>query len=88
MVCLRWHHTLQLALAPIIAPAGAVALSTPLAVAPAPVQIAGINNAIYIARRIADATQESFDSLDTTCKFLVMAINRSQVGGVVWCGVV
>ncbi len=37
-----------------------------------------------MATRIADATQESFESLDTTCKFLVMAINRSQVSG--WVG--
>jgi signal transduction histidine kinase len=29
-------------------------------------------------KRLVDGTHESFESLDTTCKFLVMAINRSQ----------
>jgi hypothetical protein len=40
-----------------------------------------VNAVNKVTRRIVDATEESFDSLDTTCRFLVMAINRSQVGG-------
>jgi signal transduction histidine kinase len=34
--------------------------------------------AMSLVKKLSEGTHDSFESLDTTCKFLVMAINRSQ----------
>jgi signal transduction histidine kinase len=34
--------------------------------------------AMAVIKKLTETTHDSFESLDTTCKFLVMAINRSQ----------